>query len=494
MGAAIGTTDFDEADRARFRRRLHENLAALGVLLARPGFGQGPVTLGAEVELYLTGRDARARGCNIALLEALADPQFCPELDRFNIEYNLRPVAAAGTPFARMERELVDALTRANAAAAAFGARVVPVGILPTLRERDVGPQSMTPLPRYAALDRALRRNRGERFAIRIGGAEPLVLERSDVTLEGACTSFQVHLRVPPADFARRFNAVQLTTPLVLAAGCNSPLLLGRRLWQETRVPLFKLAVDGRDRDSRELHLPPRVDLGTGWVREGALELFAAAVHLHEPLLPLATRENALSRVRRGATPKLAELRLHLGTLWPWNRPVYDPAGGGHLRIELRALPAGPSPVDMLANAAFAIGLACGLDERVDALLPALPFALVVQNFYRAAQHGLAARLFWPGSDGTLQRRDAAELALEQLPFAARGLHRLGVSRPEVARCTGILRRRIEQRTGGAAWQLRQLARLEPRLGRARALQALVRLYTDCALANQPVHEWPDAS
>ena len=31
----------------------------------------------------------------------------------------------------------------------------------------------------------------------------------------------------------------------------------------------------------------------------------------------------------------------------------YDPAGGGHLRIELRALPAGPSNRDMLANAAF---------------------------------------------------------------------------------------------------------------------------------------------
>jgi hypothetical protein len=350
----------------------------------------------------------------------------------------------------------------------------------------------MTPLPRYAALNAALQRIRGERFTIGIGGAEPLSLEWGDVTLEGACTSFQVHLRVSPAEFARTYNAVQMTTPVVLAASCNSPLLLGRRLWQETRVPLFKLAVDGRNRDSRALHLPPRVDLGTGWVREGVFELFAAAVHLHEPLLPVCGRENAQAALRRGGMPQLRELRLHQGTLWPWNRPVYDSACGGHLRIEMRALPAGPSAVDMMANAAFAIGLACGLRERVDELLPALPFPLVVQNFYRAAQHGHAARLFWPGRDGTLAHRPATELALELLPLAARGLRRLGVTRAETARYLELIRSRVESHGSGAAWLLRQLQRLEARHGRASALRTLVKRYADHSLANTPVSEWPD--
>jgi hypothetical protein len=51
--------------------------------------------------------------------------------------------------------------------------------------------------------------------------------------------------------------------------------------------------------------------------------------------------------------PALEELRLHQGTVWRWNRAIYDPAEGGHLRIEMRALPAGPTVIDMLANAAF---------------------------------------------------------------------------------------------------------------------------------------------
>ena len=83
--------------------------------------------------------------------------------------------------------------------------------------------------------------------------------------------------------------------------------------------------------------------------------------------------------------PTLAELRLHQGTVWLWNRPVYDNLGGGHLRIEMRALPAGPTAVDMVANAAFLIGLAEGLRPHINELLPGLPFPRAEYNFYRAA-------------------------------------------------------------------------------------------------------------
>lgn len=492
MGIEIDRIDFPENERALFARRLQENLAALRQLLARPGFGAGPASIGAEVELYLIDSCSRPRAANLEILARLRDPRFTPELNRFNLEYNLTPVPAAGRPFSRLEGELTAALARANEAAVPESARVVPIGILPTLRPRDFGPHAMTPRLRYEALSRALQRTRGEKFVIRIDGVEPVRLEVDDVTLEGANTSFQIHYRLPPREFARSFNAVQLLTPVVLAAACNSPLLLGRRTWQETRIPLFKLAVDGRDRDSRNLHLPPRVDFGTGWVREGAWELFAAAVHLHEPLLPVCSRENALARLRAGRLPSLAELRLHQGTLWPWNRPIYDPADGGHLRIEMRALPAGPSAADMMANAAFALGTARALRDRVDDWLPGIPFAIASGNFYRAAELGLGATLLWPDGNGTLVRRNAAELALELLPSAERGLRALGVQAAEARHYLGTMRRRLERRQNGAAWQLRQLARLESGRKRARALALLVERYAAHSLDNLPVADWPD--
>ena len=492
MGGEIGKAEFSQLDRALFNRKLQQNLAALKLLLQRPGFGEGAASIGAEVELCIIDAEGRALARNLEIHAALGDPRLTLELNRFNLEFNLSPVPAAGRPFSQIEAEIVDALECVNRAAAGEQARVIPIGILPTLRRSDFGPHAMTPLRRYAALAHSLRQQRGERFNICIGGAEPLALEVGHLTMEGANTSLQIHYRVPPDAFAHMFNAVQLVTPLVLAVSCNSPLLLGHRLWHETRVPLFKLSVDGRNRDSRALHLPARVDFGSGWVREGIHELYAAAVHLHEPLLPLPSRENALARVRAGKIPQLKELRLHQGTLWPWNRPIYDPAEGGHLRIELRALPAGPSATDMMANAAFALGLAKGLEERIDDLLPGIPFAIATHNFYRAAQHGLDARLSWPDKEGALQRRPAAELALQLLPVAARGLRAMQVSAAESRHYLGVMRTRLERRVSGASWQLRQLERLESRLGRVRALRLMARRYADLALANRPVCEWPD--
>ena len=82
-----------------------------------------------------------------------------------------------------------------------------------------------------------------------------------------------------------------------------------------------------------------------------------------------------------GQAPALEELRLHQGTVWRWNRAVYDPASGGHLRIEMRALPAGPTVIDMLANAAFLIGLSLWLARQDERWTYVLSFERAEHNF-----------------------------------------------------------------------------------------------------------------
>src|SRR5439155_3980099 len=113
-------------------------------------------------------------------------------------------------------------------------------------QERDLLPGAVTDLPRYRALSDGLRRQKRGPFEIAIDGDEPLTFTCDDVAAEGASTSFQVHLRVAPADFARVYNAAQIAVAPVLAAAGNSPLFLGRRLWDETRVALCKQATDAR--------------------------------------------------------------------------------------------------------------------------------------------------------------------------------------------------------------------------------------------------------
>jgi hypothetical protein len=293
---------------------------------------------------------------------------------------------------------------------------------------------------------------------------------------------------VAPADFARVFNAAQLATAPAMAVAANSPTFLGHRLWHETRVALFKQAVDYR---GPERGRESRVGLGSDWAREGAWEIFAANVDRHEPLLPVLGEEDPLALVRAGGVPRLDELRLHQGTVWHWNRAVYDPAMGGHLRVELRGLPAGPTPTDMVANAAFLIGLTLGLARDGEAWTREVPFALAEHNFYRAAQHGLDARLAWPREPGgSAEELAAGELVTRLLPLAREGLEGAGVVAEEVARMLEPVAARASTGRSGAAWQRGALVELEPRLGRPRALAAMLGAYLERAEKDAPVHGW----
>src|SRR6266508_2999530 len=275
MGSGIDQETFDAGDYDRFQQRLTQCLSTLGRLLERPGFGVGPVTLGAELELFLVDDTARPLPLNQAVRAATGDPRVNLELDRFNLELNATPTL---------------------------------LGILPTLRRADLHPGAISELPRYRALDRGLRRLRQVPFHLRIAGADPLELTSDDVALEGAATSFQVHLRVDPAAFARTYNAVQVATAPVLAVAGNSPTFLGLRLWEETRIALCKQSIDDRDGRGPRRRLA-RMAFGTGWLRGGPLELFAEGVRLHQPLLPILSNQDPFDARDAVQAPPLAELR-----------------------------------------------------------------------------------------------------------------------------------------------------------------------------------------
>jgi hypothetical protein len=300
-------------------------------------------------------------------------------------------VAVADRPLRALEQEILDKLRGLRSLAAERDVRIVPIGILPTLQLADFGPACLTGKRRFAALVEQLIARRGRQFRVDINGRHPLRLEMDDVTLEGANTSFQVHYRVSPRQFADTFNAIQAVTPLALAIAGNSPTLFGHCLWQETRIPLFKQSIDTRLPDRYSWNEPARVNFGQGWVRREASELFVEAVRLYGPLLPVCAEE--LADVDDPAQPpRLPELQLHQSTVWLWNRPVYDASEGGHLRIEMRALPAGPTAADMVANAAM-------------------------------------------------------------LPVARRGLVAIGIDEASIAHYLGIIERRLATGQTGACWQ-----------------------------------------
>lgn len=494
MGREIDRHQFDQADFARFEQRLRLGLEALAIVLERPDFGRGEPTLGAELEMSLIDSGGRPFTGNTAVLEALDDPRVELELDQFAIEFNADPVPLSGTGLATLARDLDAGLRAINEAAQGRGARIAPIGILPTARAEDVGPGALTPGHRFRALVAALEQL-NPREVLAIDGPEPLTVSPSHVTLEGANASFQIHLQVPLDRFSAIFNAVQLATGPVLAAAGNSPVFLGHLLWDETRVPLFHQAIDGHHGGAIEWR-PYRVAFGHGWLHGGPLELFAEGVALHPPLLPVCGEDDDLADARAGRVPALADLRLHHGTIWRWNRPVYDPRGDGHVRIEMRALPSGPTVRDMTANAAFLIGLAFALAEE-PWIYTAMPFEGARRNFFKAARDGLDAELLWPERAAPSPRPIAADALIRRLiPLARRGLNAAGVDLDDGDGLLETIEERVRHGATGARWQRRALAVYERRMRRDPALEAMLDAYVDRAEGGRPVHEWalPESS
>lgn len=487
MGIDIDKTSFLPSEFEHFRAALETNLQSLAEQLARPGFGVGPGSLGAELEMYIVDDQCRPLHRNQEIQAVTNDPQLTLELNRYNLEYNLSPYLLSNSPFRATEAEIIEKLSRLRAAAAQFGGNIVPIGILPTLRASDFGAHCITDRKRYHALVRQLLARRGGGFQIDIRGEDPLQLEMADITLEGANTSFQVHYRVNPADFADTFNAVQLMTPLVVAIGANSPSLFGHNLWHETRIPLFKQSIDTRKVDRYGWNEPPRVSFGQGWVRRDALEMFTEVARIYPPLLPVCDK----GQQPAGDAPGLWELRLHQSTVWTWNRPVYDPVDGGQLRIEMRALPAGPTPRDMVANAALLIGLAEGIRPQIRELLPAIPFDIAEYNFYRAAQYGLDANLVWPRAGQSGYREESVCAIMGRLiPLARQGLERIGIAAAERDHYLDEVEQRLARRRTGAVWQRSRLAALKQSMLPEQAQQALLKEYMTHSEENLPVSEW----
>jgi hypothetical protein len=492
MGLTIDRERFDPVDYGQFKERLEECLVALARLRRHPGFGTGPLTVGAELELFLVDGRGHALPRNQAVRADAADPRVVLEVDRFNLELNLTPAPLAGRPFAALAGELDQALALVRRAADRHDGRIVMIGILPTLHAGELQLAALSDAARFRALNHGILRLRREPFRIRIDGADPLELAADDIGLEGANTSFQVHLKVTPERFASHFNAAQLAIAPVLAVAGNSPTFLGHRLWEETRVALFKQALDDRDAAGRSGRRLCRVAFGAGWITAGAMELLEESVRLYEPVLPVLSAEHPLERVAAGQVPALEELRLHQGTVWRWNRAIYDPAGGGHLRIEARALPAGPTVVDMLANAALLLGLTLALAPDAEAWTRQIRFPQAHRNFYRAAQLGLRAELAWPlGPGDRVCHIPAAQLVRRLLPVARRGLEDAGVEPGEAGGLLAVVEARAATGQTGAVWQRRALAALEPRLGRERALAAMLERYLELQLTGVPVHTWP---
>lgn len=470
--------------------RIDDELGQLRDLIDAGRLTDGRGLIGVEVEFHLidvTGRPALRNDVVLAAVDG-GPYDLQTELGRFNVELNLPPIALTDAPLATIGSSIDAARTLLSSAVPDTAA--LTIGTLPTLAFDDIGAGVISARGRYHELDANIMAARGGAIDVDIDGTDAcgdrLRVTLHSVLLEAAATSLQIHLDLPADGFVPAWNVAQAVAALQVAISANSPLLLGRALWHETRIPLFEQLIDVRDPAERDpsspTALPPRVWFGDRWIDHPA-DLFVE--NLDRFRRPLIDGDPPV-----GDGPALAALTSHNTTVWRWNRPVYAAiADRPTLRIENRVLSAPPSSVDATADIALFLGLVAGLRDDAERLTATMPFADAGTNFRAAARHGLGARLRWPGVTGDARACDL--LADGLIEIASDGLDALGIAGSESGPALDVIAGRACEGRNGATWQLATLAHEERHHDRATALHRMLLRYRDLQAQGDPVHRWP---
>ena len=475
-----------------FTKALLDDVQALEHMLTAGMFESKVRRIGAEQEIFLVNSGLQPAPIAMEMMKVLEGGPFTTELGQYNLEINLAPQELRGDGLLRMEEELRTHLARAQQVAHSLQSEIVLTGILPTLTREHLSLDYMTPVPRYRELNRVLTELAGGTFPAVIKGLDELRFSHDNVMLEACNTSFQIHFQVGTDEFARLYNLAQAVTGPILAAAVNSPVLLQHRLWKETRVALFQQSLDARSKAHKERGKQQRVSFGESWVEESVLEIFREDIARYRVLIAADLGEPSLDLLERGEIPRLSALCLHNGTVYRWNRPCYGVKNGvPHLRIENRALPAGPSVIDEIANAAFFFGLMSGMAEEYADIREVISFDDAKWNFMAAARYGLKAQLHWLGGDPVT----AGDLLLNRLlPQAREGLRATGVDENCIERYLGVVEERIRRKRTGASWAFDSLVSMEGGGTKDGRYRGLVVSMIENQRRGDPIHLWPLAA
>jgi CBS domain-containing protein len=488
MGEQHISTDSDESTQRGFVRAVLDDLEALELMLDKGMIESGIRRIGAELEMFLIDKNQHPAPVAMEVLEGLNPAMYTTELAKFNLEVNATPREFGGDCLGEFEAELNKMVAVVRGRAAKQEAEILLTGILPTLQLSDITLDNMAPMPRYFALNKAMVALRGGKFHVNIKGLDELDITHDNVMLESCNTGFQIHFQVGPEEFPRLYNQAQVVTAPVLAAGVFSPTMLERRLWSETRVALFEQSIDSRSSAQVSRGARPRVSFGDRWIKDSVLEIFREDISRFRVVLSTDHDQNPVETVQNGVAPSLKALMLHNGTVYRWNRACYGVHEGvAHLRVENRVLPAGPTMLDQMANAAFFFGLMAVFGDEYGDVSEKMPFEDAKSNFFAAAQHGLQAQFNWFGEKAI----SASELILDELlPLARHGLNERKIATKDINRYLGVLEKRVMTQRTGAKWFSMSLAGMGNKGTSHARFQKLTAVMVELQKKDQPVHEW----
>jgi len=476
----------------RFVRSLLNDVMAMEHMLEHHWFEDDVIRIGAEQEMILVDQKTfKLAPIAMEVMEAVSDyPWIETELARFNLEINLDPNVFADNCLRKMEDEVLTKTHIIRDVLHPMGADLILTGILPTIRKYDLELHNLTPRDRYKVLMDAIHKQLlGTAFELRLSGIDELLVRHNSPLLEACNTSFQVHLQVRPQDFVGMYNVAQALAAPVMALAANSPLVFGRRLWHESRIALFQQALDVRTTHDHMRERSPRVSFGTQWLEKSILEIYKEDIARFRVLLSTNTEEDALQMIKKEQVPKLKALQVHNSTVYRWNRPCYgiSDTGKPHLRIENRVLPAGPTVLDEVSNAALWLGAMVGMYQKEGAISEKMNWEDARDNFGKAARTGLDSKFIWLDEKNI----SATDLLLEEIiPLAREGLKAQNINSEDIDRYLGVVEERTKKHTNGARWQIKAFTKLKKQTSDDEALSVLTCSIMQNQAKEKPIHDW----
>lgn len=476
-------------DKNSFILNILKDVKALEMMLEQGLFETGIERIGAEQEMALIDDRFHPAPVNLDILKKLNDDHYTTELARFNMEINLDPLEFKGDCLAILEKQLRNMMDHIDKIGKEFNASPLLTGILPTIQKADLNLENITPNPRYKVLSDLLFEIRGGHFELHINGTDELITKHQNILFEACNTSFQVHYQIEADEFVSKYNWAQTIAGPVLAAATNSPILLGKRLWRETRIALFQQSIDIRRTEKVLREKTPRVLFGNSWVKNSVVDIFQEDIARHKVIFAEPTKEDSIKLLQEGKIPKLKSLMLHNGSVYKWNRPCYGVMNGKpHLRIENRIFPSGPTVVDEIANMAFWLGLMKNMPAEFKNVPNKIDFDDAKTNFFKAGRMGLGAQFKWLGLNKMIPSQEL--IIKELLPIAKEGLQNANINTGDIDKYINIIEERVKKQRTGSQWLIDSFSKLKKEVTAEEALVATTAALYHRQKKGNPIHTW----
>ena len=471
MGSEISNKVYTKEDFTAFKNAcLNEHAYIKSLFEQGSKLFSNEYRIGYELETCILDRDNMPCPLNKEILDDINSPLFTNELAKYDLEINGNVFALDDQAPQKLNEDIQSLWEQAQASAKRFDATLGLFGVLPSLKlEHFDQARYQSVMHRYTLVSQRMKELRHEPIKILFHGQDEVALQKDDVMLEALGTSLQIHLQIPFDEAVAYYHAALLASVILLGFSANSPLVLGKRAWHESRIAIFEQSVDTRDQESREHGDEKRVHFAHGYI-DSWLDLFE--------------QNNAFkiifADVKETPVSDLHHFNLHNGTIWRWIRPIFDSDKDGKhtLRLELRALPSGPTLIDTQTNIWFSIGLIQGLiNAKID--LKQIPFDTLKDDFYNVARTGLDAEFHEPIHGKKVSLKEW--ILGDGLALTKKGLASFGIDNADLY--LDIIKQRTASEQNGAAWQLTHFEKYK-------SIPKLMEDYMNHAKENIPVHKW----